>query len=89
LTDPPRRFRITHPFHPLFTRQYELVDLRRGWGREHAAFYDDNDDLIAVPIAWTDLAGEEDPFVVLSEGRACFRVVDLLVLVELIEDVWT
>lgn len=65
------------------------MELRRGWGREHAVFYDENDDLIAVPIAWTDLAAEEDPFVVLSGGRASFRAVDLLCLVELIEDAWT
>ena len=89
MTDPTRRFRITHPFHPLFTREYELVEFRRGWGREHAVFCDDNDDLIAVPVAWTDLVGEEDPFVALSGGRACFRVVDLLALAELIEDTRT
>jgi hypothetical protein len=88
LTNPTRRFHITHPFHPLFKRRCELAELRRGWGREYAIFYDDTDYLMAVPLAWTDLAVEEDPFVVLSGGRACFRVVDLLALAELIEDAW-
>jgi len=37
----------------------------------------------AIPLAWTD-AAEEDPFVVLSGGRACFRVEDLLRLADLI-----
>ena len=62
------------------------MEYRRDWGREHAVFYDQSNQLIAIPVAWTDLADEEDPFVVLSEGRACFRVVDLLALAELIEE---
>jgi hypothetical protein len=35
--------------------------------------------------AWTD-AGQTDPFVVLSQGRAVVRFEDLLRLVKLIED---
>jgi hypothetical protein len=37
------------------------------------------------PSAWTD-AGQADPFVVLSGGRAVVRFEDLLRLVELIKD---
>jgi hypothetical protein len=37
------------------------------------------------PSAWTD-AGQADPFVVLSRGRAVGRFEDLLRLVKLIED---
>ncbi len=36
-----------------------------------------------------DLTDEEDPFAILSGGRALFRVVDLLALAELIEEVWS
>jgi hypothetical protein len=37
------------------------------------------------PATWTD-AGQTDPFVVLSGGRAVSRFEDLLRLVKLIED---
>jgi len=79
--------RITHPYHPLSGREFQLVEYRRDWGREHAVFYDENGDLVAVPVDWTDLAEAADPFVTLSEGRALGRPVDLLALRALIEEV--
>ena len=72
--------RITHPFHPLSGREYRLVECRWGWGREQAVFCDENDELIALPVEWTDLAETVDPFVTLSEGRALARPADLLAL---------
>ncbi len=41
--------------------------------------------LFTAPLAWTD-AGEEDPFRVLSSGRAYGRVEDLLRLARLLEE---
>ncbi|MCK4249549.1 MAG: hypothetical protein KAX15_07190, partial [Candidatus Omnitrophica bacterium] len=79
-----QRFRILHPFHPLFDKQYEVLEFRRDWGKNYAAFYDENKKLVTVPVKWTDLVQEEDPFVVLSEGRAYFRPADLLTLADLI-----
>jgi len=87
LTDATRRVRITHPFHPLSGREYRLVEYRRDWGREQAVFYDENEELIAVPVDWTDLTETADPFVTLSEGRALARPADLLALSALIEEV--
>ncbi len=78
--------RITHPFHPLFCHEYRLLEYRRAWGREQAVFYDENEELIAVPVDWTDLAEATDPFVTLSEGRALARPLDLLELWALIEE---
>ena len=66
LTDATQRLRITHPFHPLSGREYRLVEYRRDWGREQAVFYDENDELIALPVDWTDLAEEADPFVTIA-----------------------
>ena len=63
------------------------MEFRRVWGREQAVFYDENDDLTAVPVDWTDLAEQTDPFVTLSEGRAWVRPADLLALSALIEEV--
>lgn len=87
MTDATRHVRITHPFHPLFGREYRLIEYRRDWGRERAVFYDENEDLVAVPVDWTDLAEAADPFVSLSEGRALARPADLLALSALIEEV--
>ncbi len=87
MSDPTLRLRITHPFHPLFSNEYRLVEFRRVWGREQAVFYDENDDLTAVPVDWTDLAEPTDLFVTLSEGRAWTRPADLLALSALIEEV--
>jgi hypothetical protein len=38
-----------------------------------------------MPAAWTDVEGP-DPFLVVSAGRACFRVEDLLALVALVAE---
>lgn len=61
--------------------------MRRDWAREYARFHDEQGNLISVPVAWTDLADEADPFVVLARGRAHFRVADLLALAALIQEV--
>ena len=78
------KVRITHPFHPLYGKQYGLIRYRRSWGRPSIDLHDDRERIITVPIAWTD-ASEPDPFVVVSSGRSDFRVEDLLRLVRLIE----
>ncbi|HVZ35834.1 MAG TPA: DUF5372 family protein [Polyangiaceae bacterium] len=73
---------MTHPFHPLRGREFELVDRRRTWG-EDRVYYQDGDDLKRMPTSWTS-AADVDPFVKLSAGRSLFRVEDLIALVELI-----
>ena len=80
-----RRFRVIHPFHPLVCREYEVLEFRRDWGRDYVAFYDENEKIVTIPIPWTDLELEKDPFVSMSGGRACFRPCDLLALAELME----
>ena len=80
-------FRITHPFHPLFPGEYNILELRRDWGHNLVAFYDEKGSTVTIPISWTDLDDECDLFLVLSQGRAYFRVVDLLHLSELIETI--
>jgi hypothetical protein len=75
---------VTHPFHPLFGHEFDLVDHRiRGTGGLRAYFYDDEGRLESIPVDWTDMAAE-DPFVVLSAGRSLFRIEDLLRLSTLI-----
>ncbi len=41
---------------------------------------------VVVPLSFTDAAYEEDPFLAISEGRALFRVEDLLELADLVEE---
>lgn len=77
-------FRITHPFHPRRGEEIELLAYRRGFGYEVAEGRDASGALISVPLAFTDAALEEDPFLAVSAGRAFFRGEDLLRLAELL-----
>ena len=74
---------MTHPFHPLVGRRFELVSYKQTWGEYRVYFYDDGGALVALPAEWTD-AADGDPFVVIAAGRSCFRPVDLLRLCGLI-----
>ena len=76
-------FRVTHPYHPLFGREYKLVTYCHGWGSHRVYFHDDEGKLRKIPACWTD-AVADDPFVVVAAGRSAFRVADLLKLVDLI-----
>jgi hypothetical protein len=80
---PKRCFQLTHPFHPLIGREFEVVDFRHSWGDAWLYFYDDEGELRSIRAGWTDWEGE-NPFVALSAGRAHFRVDDLLGLVALV-----
>jgi len=77
-------FRVTHPYHPLFGREYPLVTYCHSWGGHRVYFHDDAGRLRKIPASWTDVVGN-DPFVVVAAGRSAFRVVDLLTLADLIE----
>lgn len=70
-----------HPFHPLHGESYELLSYRSNWGEDRVLFHDREGRLRSLPASWTSVVGP-DPFVVLSAGRALFRVEDLLALVE-------
>jgi len=74
--------RVTHPFHPLSGRRFELVDRRQTWG-EDRVYYQDGRQLKRMPASWTS-AVAPDLFVAISAGRALFRVTDLLELAALI-----
>jgi hypothetical protein len=70
---------VTHPFHPLSGRTFEFVTVHRNWGGEIVYYHDEAGNLCSVPLKWTSLAAT-DLFVLLSGGRAAFRVSDLLEL---------
>jgi Family of unknown function (DUF5372) len=75
--------RVTHPFHPLFGREFILVDRRLTWGEDRVYVRDEDGRLRRLPASWTS-AGPVDPFVALSGGGAHFRVEDLLRLAEML-----
>jgi Family of unknown function (DUF5372) len=81
-----RRFRVTHPFHPLFGREFELVHYRQCWGEDRVFYLDKGEQLRSLPSRWTS-AVADNPFVVISAGRSLFRVADLLELAKVMRGV--
>ena len=84
LIDQVQFFDITHEFHPLLGKVYELVDRRRTWGEDRVYYHDDAGKLCGMKAQWTSVA-DADPFVSVSAGRSSLHVGDLLQLVALIE----
>jgi len=78
-----RRLRITHPFHPLCGREFEIVTYRMNWGDERVYVRAQDDELLSLPITWTTL-GESSPFVEIAAGRSLFRFEELLELSQLL-----
>jgi hypothetical protein len=79
-----RVFRVTHPFHPLFGQEFELLDIRSVWGEWRVYYGGEDGSLRRLPLSWTD-AGAEDPFLAFSDGRSLFRVDDLVRLTGLVD----
>jgi hypothetical protein len=75
---------VTHPFHPLFGREFEIVTYRQNWGDERVYVRGPGDELMSLPVAWTDM-GVVCPFVMVGAGRSLFRFEDLLALSHLLE----
>jgi Family of unknown function (DUF5372) len=80
------KFTITHPFHPLYEQEFELVTYYNLWGDKRVTFIDKKGELISIPMCWTSL-NREDPYVKISSGRSCFRVEDLVNLRYLIDTI--
>ena len=76
-------FRVTHPFHPLHGRTFQLVDCRQTWGEDRVYFYDDSGQLARLPLQWTDVV-PDDPTTEVGAGRAHFRYDDLCRLADLV-----
>jgi hypothetical protein len=76
-----RRFRVTHPYHPLFQHEFDLITYRQYWGDDRVWFADAAGRLHSLPAAWTDVVAL-DPFVAVAAGRSVFRVAELLELTQ-------
>jgi Family of unknown function (DUF5372) len=82
-----RTFQVTHPFHPWHGRQFELVAYKSAWGEDRVYFYNEEQELIALPASWTDVIAT-NPFVWVAGGRALFRPDDLVELADLLRRLW-
>ena len=56
---------------------------KNAWGEDRVYFYNEHQQLTALPASWTDGIAA-DPFVAVSAGRSLFRAEDLLELVRLV-----
>jgi len=74
---------VTHPFHPLFGREYQLLQYRHFWSEDRVVFLDETGNASSLPASWTSAAAD-DPAVVMSGGRSCFRATDLVEMANLI-----
>lgn len=77
---------MTHPFHPLYGRTFELLTRGQAWGVDRVAYRDGQGRWHSMPANWTD-ASAPAPFVAIAAGRAYLRPDDLLRLVDLVEQV--
>jgi hypothetical protein len=81
-----RTFQIIHPFHPFRNIEFEIDNVRRLPGECRVFFFNTKGRKSSVPLNWTDIA-LQDPFIVVSAGRALFRVEDLLGLAHLLAEI--
>jgi Family of unknown function (DUF5372) len=73
--------RVTHPFYPLYGRDFEFVAHRQNWGEDRVHLRDENGRLFWLPAGWTDVAAA-DPFVVVAAGRCPFTAEGLLAVAD-------
>jgi hypothetical protein len=75
--------RVIHPFHPLSGQQLACIGERYNRYGRRLLLAVDAGGVCSVPREWTDLVASE-PELVVGDGRAWFRVSDLLGLLELV-----
>ena len=80
-----QRFQVTHPYHPLFSQEFDLFVRAQNWREDRVWFYDPDERLRSLPAIWTSIV-PEDVFNALAAGRALFRVEELLELCRLISE---
>src|SRR3989304_4360968 len=64
--------RVTHPFHPLFGQELEVVVHRHNWGEDRVYYRDRRGHLTSLPAGWTSVV-PEDAFVTVAAGRGRVR----------------
>lgn len=75
--------RVTHPFHPLSGQQLACVAERYNYYGKRLLLRVDAVTVCSVPPQWTDTV-PPDPEILMGQGRALFRVADLMELASLV-----
>ncbi|MCY3886414.1 MAG: DUF5372 family protein [Chloroflexi bacterium] len=75
---------MTHPFHPLHGREFDLIEMTWMAGTALVHYADDDGTLRTIRQAFTS-AASVDPFVTVAAGRSAFRVADLLAVAALLD----
>ena len=75
---------MTHPFHPLYGREFELIEITSTTGMGLVQYTADGGTLCTIRQAFTSAAAV-DPFARVAAGRSAFRVSDLLELAALLD----
>ena len=81
-----KTFRIIHPFHPSVNKEFEFHSIKTPHGERRVYYYNSEGCIASVPLEWTDIE-LPDPFIIVSAGRALFRIKDILRLVYLIDEI--
>jgi hypothetical protein len=79
-----QRFRVTHPFHPLFEREFEALSFRQGSPEDRVFFWIADGIAASIPLRFTDLQ-PPDLVVIFGAGKCHFRVAELVELAGLME----
>ena len=80
------KFRVTHPFHPLYGQEFEIIKYKRIQGSDRVFFYQKDGSIGSLPLAWCDLRSP-DPYLDIEGKHSPFRVEDLLKLSDIIKEV--
>ena len=83
-SDKRRRVRITHPFHPLCGKQFDLIEHKCLFGESYLFFCHPSGHLRQIPAVWTDFL-KTDTFVEVAAGRSTLHADFLLELAELLK----
>jgi len=67
-----KKFRVTHPFHPRYRKEFKVIGYRRTRLGNNFIFFDNQGEKCFISAKWTDAPEEEDVFVIISAGRSCF-----------------
>ena len=79
-----RRVRITHAFHPLCGKEFDLIEHKSVFGESYLFFCHPSGHLRQIPAVWTDFL-KTDAFVEVAGGRSSLHADFLLQLTELLK----
>ena len=79
-------FRVTHPFHPLFGQEFNILFRRCIDGEDYLFFQNVENHNNNISAHWTSLK-PPNPYVEISDGRSLFDPRDMLELVQFAKDI--